>query len=458
MLQFDGHQQRFCDGFSRREMLRVGCAGLAGLSLPSLLRAEAEAGKGSSEKSIIHVVLPGGPPSQDMFDMKPAAPDFIRGEFKPIATKVAGIQYCELLPRLAAMADRLAVVRSINNWANKGLGHGVAGIANGFGVGDLAQLGGRPSQSAVVSRLKGSIDTTIPPSILIHHGGGSGDANYDLSGFLGQRYKAFQPSGSLSGLMKPNIGRDQLERRQRLALSLDNLRREADATGAIEATDRFSQQAFDILSSDKLFKALRIDDEKPETIDRYGAQTDRWDHSMAMRAGNYGSFNQDLIRARRLTEAGGRMVSVFWGHWDLHNNVFPCCRQMLPAFDMGISALVTDLIDRGLYENTAIVVWGEFGRTPRIYIDPATKGGGPGRNHYGLGMAMVLGGGMRMGQMIGETDEHCRVVKERPFHCQEVLATMYNHVGLDPRTTQIIDPAGRPQYLIEHNQPIRALI
>ena len=455
MLSFHGQPQRFCDGYTRREMLQVGCTGMAGLALPSLLRAEAEAGIGSSEKSMIHIVLPGGPPHTDMFDMKPNAPDFIRGEFKPISTQVAGIQYCELLPKLAAIADKLAVVRSIGNWTGA---HGVGKLATGGGA-SLAQLGGRPSQSAIVSKLKGSIDGTIPPSILIHHGGGSGDANYDPTGFLGQRYAAFQPNGSLSRLMKLGISRDRLANRQRLAQSLDNMRREADATGVIAATDTYTQRAFDILFSSKLSGALSINDEPPEVIERYGAQVGQWGHTMAMKAGDYGSDNQDLIRARRLIEAGGRMVSVFWGHWDTHWNNFPCLREMLPAFDAGLSALVTDLIDRGLYENTAIVVWGEFGRTPRIYIDPATNGGGPGRGHHpAAGMAMILGGGMRMGQMIGETDKHGATQKRRRLEMQNVLATMYHHIGLDPRTTQIIDPAGRPQYLIEHNQPIRELI
>lgn len=456
---FGGRNGGFCDGVSRRDFLQVGGAGLAGLSLADLLRAESKTG--SSEKSMIHILLPGGPASQDMFDLKPDAPDYIRGDLKPIKTKIPGVPFSELLPNLAGMADKLAIVRSINDWANRGLGHGLARIASGASSADLMALGGRPSQAAAVNKLLRPRDTAVPTTVMLPgSGGGSGPGVYDQTGFLGPRYASFKGNSSAAAAMQlKNITRARLDDRRSLSESLDSMKREADAKGEIAAADTFTQRAFDILTSNKLAKAMNLADEKPQTLERYGT-TQSWDHSFVPFTCSYASLNKDLIRCRRLVEAGVRMVALKWGHWDTHWGHFPAMRQQLPPFDIGISALVQDLIDRGLYKNTAVLVWGEFGRTPVVGFPGAAnnKNQGPGRQHYGIGMAMILCGGMRMGQVIGETDKLYRNVKDRPFHCQEVLGTMYHHMGLDPRTTQITDPAGRPQYLVERNQPIKELI
>lgn len=464
------NRQRFCDGISRRQMLQIGAAGLAGLNLPDILGAEARTGRGSSEKSVIHIFLQGGPSHLDMVDLKPEAPANIRGPFKSIPTAIPGIHFCEYMPKLAKLAKKMAVIRSVTGFAPR---HRLFPIASGYpreGRNSLTELGGRPTQSAVVQKLMNPIDPLIPTSILLNRGAGNHAEGSPIGmqdpGFLGPPYRAFMATPFLAGKqstlsLRQGVTVDRFHRRQRLGGSLDTLRREIDSGNRIEAADRATQLASNILLSSKLREALDLKKESPALLERYGAHK-RWDMTFEFVPSsfkhNYGRYNEDLVLARRLIEAGSRFVMTTWGHWDTHGNNFPIMKNMLPAFDTGLSGLITDLYERGLDKTTLVIVWGEFGRSPKVGFD-GNSGGKPGRNHWpAVGMAMIIGGGMQMGQVIGKTDAHAAAIKERPVHIQEVMATAYHHLGLDPKTTTITDPAGRPQYLVDHNDPIRELI
>jgi len=411
----------YCDGVPRRNFLKLGSLGFAGFMLADLLREEARAGSGLSNKAVINIHLSGGPSHQDMFDMKPETPVEIRGEFRPTATNVPGIRICELMPQLAKMADKYAVVRSLYGTCGH---HTNFQTHTGFGPKDLQNLGGRPALGAVITRLQG--DSSGAPPWISYNGGNPG--------YLGAAYRAYQPSGDnlrLSGDMSEN----RLKSRVNLLASLDSIRRDVDGSGQMDALDVFTQRAVGVVTSGKVADALDLDKEDPQVRDRYGAH-------------GGGHF----LRARRLVEAGVRVVTFNWGGWDTHGNNFGHLRGQLPKLDVLLSALIQDLHDRGLDKDVTVVAWGEFGRTPRINNKA-------GRDHWDpVGCALLAGGGMRTGQTIGASDRIAAYVEDRPVHYQEVFATLYHNLGIDPQTAQMTDPAGRPQYLLNHRTPIRELL
>lgn len=424
MLTIFGRGQKYCDGINRRSFLQIGALGVGGLTLADLLRAEAQAGVGSSNKAIINIHLSGGPSHQDMFDLKPNAPVEFRGEFSPIATSAEGLDICELFPKLATMGNRYSVIRAL---VGSNAGHSNFQTHTGYNQRDLQAIGGRPSIGAVVSRVQGSAGNGAPP--FASYNGGTG-------GYLGPTYSPFVPGRSNSLRLDRSLTVDRVSSRSSLLTSLDRIRRDIDATGEMTAMDDFTKTAVDVVTSGRLADAMDLKKEDPRVVARYSKQS------------------QNLLIARRLIQTGVRVITMNgpWGGWDTHRNNFATLRKNLPAMDTGLSALMDDLDAHGMLDDVTIVVWGEFGRTPRVNKTA-------GRDHWPrVAGAWIGGGGLRHGQAIGSTTKNAEYANSRPVHFQEVLATLYHNMGIDPKTTQLVDPAGRPQYLLEHNEPISELI
>jgi len=414
--------------------------------MSDLLRAEAKAAVGSSHKATIMIFLPGGPPHLDMFDLKVDAPVEIRGEFQPIKTAVPGIEICEHLPRMAAMMQKLVPIRTV---VGSDGSHSSYMCQTGHSQrrGSRPQ-GGWPSVGSVLSRLKGPVDRSVPPFVgLAPKMGHMEWADPGQPGFLGKSHAAFQPAGQgMADMALKGITTERLADRKAVLASLDRLRRDVDSSGMITAADAFTQRAFDVLTSSKLVDALDVEREDPQVRERYGKGDPK-------NVADGGPRNlEHFLIARRLVEAGVRCVTLAFSRWDWHGGNFNRGRQDLPMLDQGVTALVEDLEHRGMLDDVSVVVWGEFGRTPRINKNA-------GRDHWPqVSCALLAGGGIRAGQVIGETNHWGEVPKERPVHFQEVIATLYHNLGIDPETTTIADHAGRPQYLLKQRIPMPELL
>lgn len=444
MLTIRGTSQRHCDGVSRRSFLRIGGLAMGGMALPLILRAEALAGR-SSHKAIIMIYLGGGPSHQDMVDLKMEAPSEIRGEFRPIRTNVPGIQICEHMPRLAGVMDKVALVRSLVGMVNQ---HEPDQCLSGWPSVNGVLQGGHPSLGSVMSHLHGPVDRAIPPFVYLTSDLHPAHTNPGQPGFLGGAHAAFRPaSDGMANLTLHGMSLDRLRDRRALRHSLDRFRRAVDAHDAGQRLDRFQQRAFEILSSGKLAEALDIEREDVRLRDKYGRGSPR---PTPHEAGPL--LMDEFLVARRLIEAGARCVTVAFGSFDTHVANFPSLAHQLPMLDRGLAALVEDLHDRGLDKDVSVVAWGEFGRTPRINSEG-------GRDHWTyVSCALLAGGGMRTGQVIGATDRLGATPQDRPVHCQEVFATLYHNLGIDVGATTITDALGRPQHLLDRREPIHELV
>ena len=469
MLTITGKHFRHCDGISRRHFLTAGAIGLGGLTLADLLRLEAAAGVGSSRKAIINIHLDGGPPQMDTIDLKPDAPAEIRGEFSPISTRVPGIQVCELLPQLAQHANDFAFIRSLVGAAGR---HDAFQCQSGFDSKSLASLGGRPAMGCVLTHLLGSPHDEAPAFVDLMLGRPL-VRDSARPGFLGPAYQPFRPDISrmfpreleagmkrelaarganhtVSLKLNAELSSDRLRDRATLLGELDSLRRRVDASGMMDALDRFHQQAAGILLSGSFADAMDLEREDPRTLARYTPGTRSSSFGHATSEGPLAA--RKLLLARRLVEAGVRCVSVSFSDFDTHSANFPRMRQMLPIVDHGLGALMSDLKERGMLDDVSIVVWGEFGRTPKIN----SKGG---RDHWPrVGMALMAGGGIRGGQVLGATDRTAGHVVARPIHYQDVFATLYRNLGIGALSTTIADPSGRPQYLLDQGHVLDELV
>ncbi len=439
-----GAHRAFCDGVSRRDFLRVGGLALGGLSLPQLLQAEAKAGIRRSHKAIIMVFLPGGPPHQDMVDLKPNAPAEIRGEFKPIATNVPGIEICEHMPRLAAMMDKLAIIRTVVGARGE---HAAVQCLTGYPEQISKVQGGRPALGSILSYLKGPVDPAVPPFVGLSPSMGHRPwADNGDPGYLGLAHAPFTPNGDdLANLRPEGLPLDRLGNRKSLQRQLDDLRRDIDSSGAMEGMDAFTRNAFDILTSSKLADALDVTREDPKLRAKYGIGD--------MKPVDDGGpcCMDHFLMARRLVEAGARCVTLGFGRWDYHGNNFGQCRERLPKLDMALSALIEDLYARGLEKDVTVICWGEFGRTPKVNKDA-------GRDHWPANnFAILAGGGLRTGQVIGTTTKGAEVPKDRPVSFQEVFATLYHSLGIDPAST-VPDRGNRPMRLLDELEPIQELV
>jgi hypothetical protein len=467
MLTIGGPQTRTCDGISRRSCLRIGSLALGGLALPEILRAEA-AGNKRRAQGVIMVLLPGGPTHLDTFDLKPDAPVEVRGEFRPIATKVPGLQICELLPRLAAIAEQYTVIRSLvgfrddhnTHWCSTGWeshpAMDASPIVAGFPPGDWPSLG------AILSRQLGARFDGVPPAVDLTPT--DPDARFILRtppgqpGYLGPAHAAFEVNSvDRRNITLGGVDLQRLADRQALLNSFDQLRRQVDRKGT-DGLEEFHRQALAVLTSPRLAEALDLSREDREVRRRYGL-----DRSYPSEREGKTLLDQFLL-ARRVIEAGARCVTLAfcrWPfgrmlrgdyNWDWHKDLFQEARGTLPLLDLGLSALLTDLKERGLLDEIAVVVWGEFGRTPKINANA-------GRDHWpGVCSALVAGGGMPGGQVIGSTTKWAEQPLTRPVHFREVFATLYERMGIDVARTQFHDLAGRPQYLVGEYRPMPELL
>ncbi len=446
MLTFQGQpSKRFCDGRSRRNFLRAGGLGLGGLglSMTQLLRAESQSGR-SSTKSIIMIYLPGGPPHQDMFDLKLDAPAEIRGEFHPISTNVPGIQICEHLPRLAKIMDKLAIIRSMVGAKDR---HESFQCMTGR-LNERNPPGGWPEIGSVVSKVQATPNPTLASYVNLSPKMRHFPYNFGHPSFLGASHTPFMPLGAIKDDMVLNgISTERLADRKQLLASMDQLKRMTDSRGAMDGLDAFQQRAFDILTSGEMLNALDISSEDPKLRERYGTGTDKEQGDAAPR------LNEQFLLARRLVEAGVRVVTLSYSFWDWHGNNFKIAKDNFPDFDQALSALIEDLDQRGLLDTTTVIAWGEFGRTPTINKDA-------GRDHWpNVSCAVLAGGGMKTGQVIGATDRFGGEAVSRPVTFQEVFATLYHNVGINATTTTVTDYTGRPHYLVDNDvQPIQELI
>ena len=447
MLTINGHSHgRFCDGVARRDFLRIGGFALGGLSLPQILRAESASGVKKSHKAVIMIFLPGGPSHQDIFDLKMDAPSEVRGEFKPIGTNVAGIQISEHLPKLAKMMDRCTLIRSMSNCDER---HDAFQCLTGRDFKNQPQ-GGWPAFGSVVAKVQGATDSSVPPFVgLAPKMGHMEWARTGEPGFLGIKHAPFEPNkGSGNDDMTLNgVTLDRLADRRSLLTSFDSFRRDMDRSGAMDGMDAFNQQAFGVLTSSKLLDALDISKEDTRIRESYGKGD-------AKNRGDGGpKLMEHFLAARRLVEAGARCVTVAFSRWDHHGKNFDALRQDLPMLDQGLTALLTDLRQRGLEKDVSVVVWGEFGRTPTINKDA-------GRDHWPrVSCALLAGGGMRHGQVIGATGRDAGECVERPVKFGDVFATLYQQLGLDPLNSSVSDLTGRPQYLVDPGcEVIRELV
>lgn len=449
MLTLFGQPAKYCDGISRRSFLKIGgfaFGSAASLSLPDILRAESLAGRTSSQKAVINIFLGGGPPHQDMWDIKVDAPKEIRGEFDPIRTNVSGIEIGECFPKIASMMDKFVAIRSVvgNDGAHDGFQ-----CLTGWPRNSIQSVGGRPSIGAVASKMFGPSDPGVPPAVALaartQHVPWSEAGS---PGFLGAAYQAFKPEGEGTSDMKLNgISVDRLQDRKAVLAGLDRLKRDVDNTGMLKGMDAFSQAAFGVLTSSKLVDALDLSKEDPKLREKYGdGKPYKYQYDGAP------TVNEHVLMARRLVEVGVRSVTLSYGRWDSHGANFDLVRDHGSKLDQCVSALVQDLDERGMLDDVTVAVWGEFGRTPRI--NPQA-----GRDHWPqVSCALLAGGGMKTGQVIGSTNRLGEYAKDRPVHVQEVVGTIYRNLGIDPMTVTLKDPTGRPQYLLDMREPIPELV
>jgi hypothetical protein len=447
MFTLWGRRHRLCDGFSRREFLRVGGLGLAGLTLADLLRGQAALGASQPRpKSVIYIVLAGGPSHIDTWDPKPEAPVEFRGEFASIPTKIPGVEFCELFPHQAAILDRLALVRGVRSVEND---HYLSEVYTGL----PRSAGKRPAFGSVVSRLgEAKRRTAMPPFVSLREST-SDQFEFENPHYAGAGHAAFRPYGDALENLAPVKELARLEDRRALLAGFNDLQRKLDREDAIAGIDRFQQQALAMITAPEVREAFDIQAEPEAAFQRYqrGKYTHQADYTIL-----YDWDPKPFILARRLVEAGVRVVTLQVGSWDHHSmpsqHIFKSYRYVLPVLDQNIAALVADLEERGLSDDVLVVVLGEFGRTPKIGSPY------PGREHWAdAGCVLFAGGGLRMGQVIGATDGRAELSTTGAVSFQNVMSTIYHVLGINPSLT-IPDFAGRPQYLLEDPEPIRELV
>jgi hypothetical protein len=427
----------------------MGTLGLGGISMADLLQAESKGGRaGSREGSVVMVYLPGGPTQHETFDPKPDAGPEIRGSFGTIPTAIPGTHFCELLPKLAKSHERFSVIRTLTGMVNRHESfHCYTGRPGGRAE-DNEPAGGWPGFGSVVSQLLGPRDGMTPyvdaaPKMSYapynNRGHHIGSTKISWPGFTGPQHTPFAIEGKgRADLKLDKIDLSRLNDRRDLLESFEQIG-EAVQDAAMDA---YQKQAFEILTSGKMAQAMDLSLEPQSVRDRYGPgqPTDA----------SFGGAPQDpqqFLLARRLVEAGVRCVTVAFGAWDWHANregtIAKLSQKYLPVYDHALSVFLEDLDERGLLETTTVVVWGEFGRTPKINA----KGG---RDHWDRTQSvLVAGGGIQGGRVIGETDSVGGEPADRAVHVQEVFATMYQNVGIDAKATTVTDLSGRPHFLVD---------
>jgi hypothetical protein len=425
---------RYCDGVSRRDFLKVGALGAAGFTLADYLRlARAGEVKVAKGKSAVFVFLGGGPTHMDTFDMKPDAPAEYRGEFKPIATNVPGVQICEHLPNLAKCADAYTILRGVSHTL---AGHELGTLYLNTGSRPVPSVI-YPGYGAVVSKeLPGARD--LPHYVAI-------PSTPQKAGYLGVRYAPLQTNAvplpgvafSVRGIsLGDGLTVEEFEKRQKLLTNLDTTFKGLEQNSKlVEGMDQFAQQAFDMISSPRARQAFDVSQEKPEVAGRFGTTR----------------FGMSCLLASRLVEAGVRFVTVAFGGWDTHGGNFRACKEnLLPQLDQGLAALFTTLRERGLLESTTVYVTGEFGRTPKVN-DKA------GRDHWPRAMFVLLGGGgIRGGQVLGTSDDKGQGPAGAGYTPDQAAASFFHSLGID-HTKEYHTSTGRPIMIVREGSVIKEL-
>ena len=444
MFKFTARQKANSGRLARREFLTIGTLGLSGLSLADIFRAEAASGV-SNHKSVIMIYLTGGPPHQDMVDLKPDAPSEIRGAFNPISTKLPGIQISELMPRTAAKLDKFVIIRSLEGSDGR---HSSFQCATGRNFANQPQ-GGWPEIGSVLSKLQGPVHPAIPPNIDLSLHMEHLPYNLPGPGFLGQTHTPFKPTGeSLADMTLTDIDVSRFDDRRQLLTKFNTVRRKLDADGYPQGADGFTKQALDLLTSSKLAEALDLSNEPTAARERYGKDDP---NVLPYSNKGYQAIVSKFLTARRLVEAGARVVTVSYADFDWHSSNFKHGRKVIPLLDQALTALVDDLHERGMQDDVTVVVWGEFGRTPKINANA-------GRDHWSkVCSAILAGGGMPTGQVIGATNKYAEEAIDRPVHFNEVFSQIYYNLGIDPTLTTVEDLAGRPRYLQDDYRPLPEL-
>jgi uncharacterized protein (DUF1501 family) len=444
----------------RREFLRLGLCGLCGLSLPQLFRFRAAAAAmpgGTKPKAMIVVFLHGGASHLETWDPKPSAPSEYRGLFQTIATKTAGLRFCELLPKQAAISDRFTILRSM---VHTGFCHGIGQqqMFTGHEVREFKPRSEHPEFLSITHRLRGTSGRLLPNYI------GAPPIPYLGSAYLGSAFESFAVHGdpNLPEFRVPDIGgtdqatRDRMRERMGLRARLDGLNRALDDRGNMQAIDQFEEMAWNMLTSPLARRAFDLSQEDPRVRDRYGRHT----------------WGQQCLLARRLVEAGVELVTTTLAgplcgrvqSWDDHavnHHVFEAMKSRAPHFDQAVATLISDLYERGLDKQVMVIVTGEFGRTPKISYaaDSASGAMQPGRDHWPRATSMMFaGGGIEAGKVIGATDRRGEDVVERRVSVHDFLATVYRHLGVDAQKVQFQDFAGRPIPILNQGTPIPELV
>lgn len=422
-----------CEGLTRRDAIGVGTLGLGALSLPHLLRARAEAASTGAEvkdTSVIWLWLSGGPTHVETFDPKMTAPMEYRSVTGEVSTSIPGVTLGGTLPKIAGVADKMAFVRSFAH-TNSGHGGGTHYVMTGYdnrGI-DNGGLPSRPSMGSILSRSRGAnnLRTGMPTYVRMNGIGSDGPA------FLGAAYNPFDPNGQARNNMSLVVDRNRLDDRRELLGVLDRANRSADRSKLMDGLDAFEQQAFNLVLS-RSQQAFDLSYEEPRVARRYGP-----------------GLGQQLLMARRLCEAGCGFVTINYGGWDMHGQIKTAMERRSPQLDQAVGALVEDMSQRGLEKNILLVISGEFGRTPKV-------NGNSGRDHWApLSTLALAGGGLQMGQVVGESAAKVDVPKTTPVRPQDLMATVFSVLGID-RRVQYVNQAGRPTYMIEDGKPIEELV
>jgi hypothetical protein len=450
----NGASGRNCQGRTRRTALKAGFLGVLGLSLADLIRLRAlGAGPASKETSVILLWLDGGPSQLETYDPKPAAPIEYRGPFGAVDTIVPGIRLSERLPRHARHADKMVFVRSLHHGNSDHFAGAHWMLTGREGANAVNQAQRHPSVGSYAARVRGPKEAGLPAyvglpaaeSVALFPG-------YQGAAYLGAAYNPFDVdreqrylgAASEVDVRKPKCLENlvstqpgQVENRLDLLKSFDTIQRDLDASGTMDTLDRYQQEAVSMILGGKARAAFDVTREDPRLADRYGK----------------GPWGRYALMARRLVEAGVTFVTVDMPHWDDHANIKEGHGGKLGPFDQAVGALIEDLDERGQLDQTLVVAMGEFGRTPRLNDGQP----GPGRDHWGGAIsAMLAGGGLKGGQVVGATGPKADYPADRPLKPADLLATIYQVLGIDPTQT-FKDHSGRPVAILDEGKPIAEL-
>jgi hypothetical protein len=434
MFQFRGSRKGTnCDGTSRRDFLKVGALGATALTLPNLLKARAaaaSAGQTTKNTSIVWLWLGGGPTHVETFDPKMSAPAEFRSTVGAVQTNVTGIELGGVFPKMAQVADRMAFVRSFAH-RNSGHGGGTHWVMTGydFPPADNGQGQIKPGFGSILAKHRGPTNPSTGLPTYVRLGGILGDG----PSWLGAPYAPFETAGNARRNMNLQVALERLNDRRSLLKNIDSLNRDIDHSGLMNGLDSFESQAFDLILS-KARETFDVTREDPRTRDSYGP-----------------GLGQQLLLARRLCESGVGFVTMQFGGWDMHGNIAQAMKNLGPQVDRAVSAFVEDTSNRGLDQDILLVISGEFGRTPRI-------NGGAGRDHWApLSTLALAGGGLKMGQVIGESSAKAEVPKTTPITPQHLMATVFHVLGI-PQYLHYKDPSGRPVPMVDGGKPISELV